>query len=244
MKLIQLLIFTLLLSWQTITLAGQNKQVLFIGNSYTFTYDVPGLTAKLAQYNGDKLIFDSSLLGGYQLSQHLEYQVTLQKVAKQQWDHIVLQEFSTKAFNNYLGFEQSVILFDSLFKQHNAVKPEQVILYMTWGRQNTQLHPKYPYNLHQQATIDAYNKVAKKLNMQVAPVGLAWRAVREDGDKINLYDADGTHQSFAGGYLAACVFYATIFNKSPVGIAFYGELDKKQALYLQQQAWLAVQSQS
>ena len=35
--------------------------------------------------------------------------------------------------------------------------------------------------------------------------------------EINLYHSDGKHPSLAGTYLAASVFFATLYNKSPVG---------------------------
>ena len=107
---------------------------------------------------------------------------------------------------------------------------------MTWGREN---NPSYPYYEHQKLTIDAYNTMANTFDTKVAPVGVAWKKVRDDNDAIHLYDSDGTHPSYSGSYLAACVFYATIFNKSPVGLTYTGSLTPLQAQYLQLKAFAA-----
>jgi len=76
-----------------------------------------------------------------------------------------------------------------------------------------------------------------------------------------LYVADKSHPNSAGSYLAACVFYATIFGKSPEGLAAritgtiiehtgkitdaQGELinlSKQDAAFLQKIAWETVRN--
>jgi PKD repeat protein len=57
---------------------------------------------------------------------------------------------------------------------------------------------------------------------------------------INLYSSDNSHPSVAGTYLAACTFYATIFETSPVGLSYTGGLNTAQAAFLQQIAYQTV----
>jgi len=72
----------------------------------------------------------------------------------------------------------------------------------------------------------------------LAPAGEAWQLARQTHPEINLY-ADDRHPSTAGTYLAACVFYITLFNK-PVTGATSLTLDKSQAKILRQIAEQAV----
>ena len=51
-----------------------------------------------------------------------------------------------------------------------------------------------------------------------------------------LWQDDGSHPTVAGTYLAACVFYASIFHESPVGLAYDAGLAKELAASLQQGA--------
>jgi hypothetical protein len=68
----------------------------------------------------------------------------------------------------------------------------------------------------------AYFGIAGELNAAVAPVGIAWQKARAANPELQLYQNDKSHPTPAGSYLAACVFYATLFDKSPVGLP--GEL--------------------
>jgi hypothetical protein len=72
----------------------------------------------------------------------------------------------------------------------------------------------------------------------VAPCGAAWHQMSLDNNSFwsGLYSGDGSHPSAWGTYLNACVFYATIFRKSPVGIPFYSNIGQQDAEDLQQLA--------
>lgn len=48
--------------------------------------------------------------------------------------------------------------------------------------------------------------------------GDAFAICSRDHAEINLYDGDGHHASREGTYLAACVFYAKLFGRTPVGL--------------------------
>lgn len=215
-------------------LAQDQKNVLFLGNSYTYTHNVPNTTKLLAQSNGDILKFDSHTPGGYRLNQHATNTTSLQKIRNTNWDHVVLQDQSLTPAYNFSGFYSGAkALIEEI---NNGSCTNNTILFMTWGRKN---NATYPYKEMQKRTTDNYNKVADAFETEISPVGVAWKKVRDDKDPVNLYSGDGSHQSFAGTYLAACVFYATIFDKSPVGLAYRGSLSAADALYLQNKAFEA-----
>ena len=44
-----------------------------------------------------------------------------------------------------------------------------------------------------------------------------WRDFLQNNPTVELYNADESHPSLNGSYLAACTFYAAIYHKSPVG---------------------------
>lgn len=51
----------------------------------------------------------------------------------------------------------------------------------------------------------------------MAPVGLAWQRFLREHEAPALHDRDQSHPTVAGSYLAACVFFAVLFQASPVG---------------------------
>ncbi|HEY8751088.1 MAG TPA: hypothetical protein VIM11_24105 [Tepidisphaeraceae bacterium] len=65
---------------------------------------------------------------------------------------------------------------------------------------------------------DAYLSIGRTLEVLVVPVGVAWQSAFKRNSKLVLPDKDGSHPDPLGSYLAACVFYATLFKASPVGL--------------------------
>lgn len=53
----------------------------------------------------------------------------------------------------------------------------------------------------------------------VSAVGPAFLDVYTNHPEINLYNADNSHPSVAGSYLAALCHYAAIYGLSPLGLA-------------------------
>jgi hypothetical protein len=62
-----------------------------------------------------------------------------------------------------------------------------------------------------------YVRHAEAVGALVAPVGRAWERASRDPE-LKLHTADGSHPNERGTYLAACVLYATLTNRSPVGL--------------------------
>lgn len=83
---------------------------------------------------------------------------------------------------------------------------------------------------------DAYLRIAENANASVAAAGPTWKYVRDNHPTIELFSTDGSHPSFAGTYLNACVFYSSLFHKSPEGASYIGSLDQTTAQILQQAA--------
>ncbi|MGH8689000.1 MAG: DUF4886 domain-containing protein, partial [Burkholderiales bacterium] len=87
---------------------------------------------------------------------------------------------------------------------------------------------------------DMYVSVGNEVGAYVIPVGLAFEeSYRRRPDFRIQKDYDGSHPNMYGTYLAACVVFASLYGKSPVGNTYdyYGAVDKASAAYLQQVAW-------
>jgi hypothetical protein len=70
----------------------------------------------------------------------------------------------------------------------------------------------------QKAITEAYTHIAREINSIVAPVGLAWERAVKETPELTLYHEDQSHPGPAGTYLAASVFYAIFYGKSPEGL--------------------------
>ena len=181
--------------------------VLFIGNSFTARNDVPTLIAQLAAARGHALTHRLIQAGGASLRMHWNKGEAQRAIAESRWDRVVLQEQSTLPIKNPRRMHENVRLFDEVIRASGA----QTVLYLTWARRHAP---------ETQALITrAYREIGAELGAAVAPVGEAWERVLQTPGHPDLYDADGSHPSLAGSYLAACVLFATLYGENPVGIA-------------------------
>jgi len=216
---------------------GQTS-VLFIGNSYVYVNDLPNTFRQLAQSLGDEVTVASSAPGGYTLLQHASYAPTQTAITAQQWDFVVMQEQSQlgalpiESTSTEYGALQ---LLADIEANWECTYP---VFYMTWGRQNgDDLNcDAFPfmctYDGMQEGLRSTYLYLATMNDAYVSPVGVAWKQVRDTQPQINLYDPDGSHPSVAGTYLAACVFYCTLFQESCVDATFNSSLPAGTAAIL------------
>jgi PKD repeat protein len=242
--------FTILALTFLITTAvfSQSKRVLFIGNSYTANNNLPLLTQNIALSFNDTLITDSNTPGGHTFNNHSTNATTLNKIALGTWDFVVLQAQSQEpSFSPTQVASQTYPFAEKLVDSIRSANPCTVpLFYMTWGRQNGDASncANYPpictFDGMNARLRESYLEMAVDNQSQVAPVGAAWKYVRDTYPTINLYNADQSHPSLAGSYLAACVHYAMIFKKSPVGSSFISTLNSTDAANLQLAAKLVV----
>ncbi len=234
-------LFTIVVLFCLVHERSQTYKALFIGNSYTYSNNLPSLVACLATANGDTLIYDSNTPGGYTFQAHSTNQSTISKINSQQWDYVILQEQSQKPSFSPAQVANEVLPYaaalDSLIKANNVCS--ETVFFMTWGRKygdpiNCQYYPPVCTYLGMQARLrESYLLMGQHNNSSVAPVGMAWKKSIQTDSTFNLYSADNSHPNLQGSYLSACVFYATMFGESPVGLNYYGSLNAGDALYLQ-----------
>jgi hypothetical protein len=126
---------------------------------------------------------------------------------------------------------ENIRLFDHAIKATGA----GTALYLTWARQNA---PET-----QQAITRAYTAIGEELGAAIVPVGVAWQNLLDAHRRPVLHDADKSHPTLAGSYLAACVFLGALFDESPVGIATdLKGLTRAEVALLQETAWAAVRT--
>lgn len=201
-------------------LTSSPRRILFIGNSYTA--GIRRMVQKMvaaSPYSSCELAFITP--GGKTLQLHLENEDTMQKIRTGNWDIVVLQDQSQTPAVFPDKFQNAAKDIDKIIDDSGA----QTVFYETWGRRdgdkmNIQLFPDY--KSMQKALSESYKKVARRCRAKLAPVGQAWAELRKEHPELGrkLYKADGSHPSGHGAYLAACVFYATLFDADSSTIDF------------------------
>jgi hypothetical protein len=204
-------------------------RILFIGNSFTSRNQLPRLLVDLAAAAEPpwRVDAESIVAGGASLRRHWNAGIAQKALAAAEWDYVVLQEQSTLPIKNPKRYHENARLFATEIAKHGA----KALLYLTWSRQQV---PQTQAQLT--AAVEA---IGAEVDARVIPVGQVWHAVLQQIPDLALYDADGSHPSAAGSYLAACTFLVGLFDEPPTGWSVSDRLkiDRDVAARLHAFAW-------
>ncbi len=216
------------------------QRILFLGNSYIYCNELPTMLAQLAAAGGKEVDVHQVTAGGVTLEWHAQNEATLATLCET-WDVVVLQEHSIRPIQDTPQMFMAAAALQPMIASTGA----QTVLFMTWARQH---FPEMQAGLAR-----VYTTLAQEIGARVAPVGLAWEAALAADPSLALYTEDKSHPTPLGSYLAACVFYATFFGESPVGLPAkltttggetLVEIPEVQARLAQSVAWEVVQKHS
>lgn len=202
-------------------------RILFIGNSLTFGHDVPGLVQKIGASERRCVEAATFAAGGTTLRMHWDQGEVQAAIRLKRWDFVVLQEQSQQW--RLAPDETAAVLpeYLALIRQQGA----EPLLYMTWAWGNEFQNQPQVAKFH--------NDLGARFRVRVVPVGAAWQQWLDARPDIPLHEPDNNHANQAGAYLAATVFYAQLFQRSPVGLANLSGLGDSDAAALQEAAWRA-----
>lgn len=228
----------------SIVAQATTRRVLFIGNSYTYTNNMPLMLQNIAAAMGDTLVYDESDPGGYTLQQHTVYAPTITKIFSQQWDLVVIQEQSELP-----AFPLSQVItdvypyatrLDSMVHANDTCT--QTMFMMTWGHANgdppncAAVPEICTYDGMQQHLRESYMQMALDNHAIVAPVGMAYKIMMDSTYSPWLYSADSSHPVVPGSYIEACVLYGSIFHRPALNCSYLSGLAAADAHLLQRVA--------
>jgi len=223
--------------------------ILFIGNSYTGTENVPNRVKQLATSAGWATPYIESVSpGSAQLWEHANGTASNAPTrilngpggtGLKDWDIVVLQEQSQLPANptDKTWFYSGAL---SLYNQIQQYNPNaQVVLYETWARhssynfagasyyigddaQDMQDRLSESYNYVADTYIPTYSNAADKTDVRVAEVGEAWRASYLDDPNFLLHQTDKSHPTSEGVYLSALMLYSEIYFSGVNGLSNAG----------------------
>ena len=198
--------------------------ILFIGNSYTYFFDLPSLFGGLCRANGHDVRVDSVTAGGRKLHECLtEFYNDLntedplgkrisELLEEVEYDVLILQEQSCLPYHNTGLFLAGAVGLSTI------IGAWRTVLYATWGRMDGSEDLDYFGWTRESMTrglYDAYCMAAELVHGEVSPVGLCFAKAVETAPEIDLYDSDKSHPSYAGSCVAALCHYKTVFGEMP-----------------------------
>ena len=185
---------------------GEGTRVLFVGNSYLYYNDIPGIVQALADSaHGEKLSVAVVAGADLALIDHWNEGTARRVIAEGGMKWVVLQQGPSSVEANRDTLRIATKLFADVVAKANA-RPALFSAWPTASRRED-----FP------RAIESYRLAAGDVNAILLPVAAAWVTAWDRTRALQLY-ADPLHPSVEGAYLSALVVYAQLFGKTPKGL--------------------------
>ncbi len=187
---------------------GDTLRVLFVGNSFTYFWNLPQVVQSMAESQGRVILTRQSTAGGASLEQHWKGDKglkTKQLIEAGGWDFVVLQDHSSQPIDAPESFTNYGKKFAALVREAGA----EPLFFTTWA---------YKSNPLMQATLTRkYAELAGELKAENLPMGPAWASVRQYRPDMEMY-FDDKHPAPLGTYLIGLAFYKKLSGQSVLKI--------------------------
>lgn len=187
-------------------LIGEGRRALFIGNSYTYYADIPGLVQAMADSaGGDKIAVETVAGPDMALVDHWNEGTAKREIAEGGWEWVVLQQGPSSVQVN----RDSLRTLTQMFGVEISKVSAKAALFSAW--------PSSTRTQDFDRAIESYTLAASDVSGVLLPVAASWKKAWESDATLQLY-ADGLHPSAIGAYLAAATIYSKLLNKTPKGL--------------------------
>lgn len=211
------------------------KRILFVGNSYLYYNDsVHNHVRRIAEENGPHRAYQykSATIGGARLSHH--FIDSLLQPGRlgidEPFDLVILQGGSGEVLSGKSRREFAGQARDMTKKIRRT--GAELALYLTpaYVKPHEKVDPKMIDKI-----VKTYVETGNELDALVIPVGLAFELAYARRPDIVLHkEFDGSHPSMLGTYLAACVVYASVYQRPVADIEYdyFGAVSEADARFL------------
>ena len=181
------------------------KRVLWIGNSRSFTNDMPAMVRAIADESGsaEKLQIVEHLLPGARLRDHWTNDRVHALLAAEPWDEIIIQAQSGAHFKDERGYFHD---YGARLVRKAKDNAGTVRLLVTWTYDDADMSKTSRDTYHRRIQSD-HKTLASKTGVELTNVGKIWEANRTTSFDFPL-TTDGNHPTPQGSYIAALALYS------------------------------------
>ena len=178
--------------------------ILFVGNSLTYTNDLPGmLELMIESYGGiEDVHVESVAFPNFGLPDHWAEGSALERIRAGGWDYVVIQQGPSATEGR-----PSLLEYSNRFADEVGQSGGRLALYMVWPSSNR----FFDFD----GVSDSYATAAAQNGALLFPAGEAWREAWAIDPDLDLYSADRFHPSLLGTHLAALVMFEQITGRDP-----------------------------
>jgi hypothetical protein len=188
----------------------ETLRVLFVGNSFTYYFNLPQVVSAMAKSQGVNILTRQSTVGGSTLEEHwkeLKGTRTRKLLDSLKWDYVVLNNHSLITAEAPDKFMEYSTKFIELVRAKGA-KP---VIMQTWGYKSNPLLIR--------PIVEQYSKLAKATKADMVPAGELFMETRKWRPDLELFQ-DDKHPSSNGTYLLGLAFFKYFTGLSTADIPF------------------------
>lgn len=187
----------------TIEIPPANVRVLFVGNSLTYTHDVPGLVQALADRAGHSMSHGTIAYPNYALEDHWNDGIAAE-ITRLRPDVVIMQQGPSSLPDS----RDHLITWSRTLADAVRTAGGEPALYMVW--------PDASRRFAFDAVHDSYAMAAAEAQALFMPAGSAWVEAWKRDATLPLYGPDGFHPSYLGALVAAHSIYAVLLDVDPM----------------------------
>ncbi len=215
--------------------SSDTTRVLFVGNSLTYYNDMPQTFQSISNSLGHSVYIETHTPGGTGFANHVVNPQVYTLFKKGGWDAVVLQpgtgDSAGESFGGSpkaLSVERIKLLRDSIYKYNPCC---HIFFYEisngVYGNSQDDLNV---YNQVMDTIRSNIQYFSEATQIPFSPVGEAFRTQWNSDLNTMLWNSYGdVHPNAKGSYLAACVFYTSIFRQPSLGADYFDSLSQEQA---------------
>lgn len=231
-KLLLLCVFlTSIINAQTLS---DPLNVLFVGNSLTYFYEVPQTFKAIAEEQGYFVNLDQHTPGSTGFVDHINNSELFQKFDNTVWDYVILQPGTSESIEFSQPIESTIIqahqLRDKIYENSPCAS---IYLYETsYGIVDSSPEELQQYLDTQVLIKNNLIQMSNQIEIPIVPVGETFQTSIQESPEHFLWESYGDiHQNENGAFLAACTFFNALFQKPIFNSSINSTLSEIEANY-------------
>lgn len=182
------------------SLAQATQKILFVGNSLTYTNDLPRLVQKCAIRLDIDVATTTITKPNYALIDHWKEGHVQREISKEKYNYIIMQQGpSSQPYGR-----KSLIEYAKKLKKLCEKHGSKLAIFMVW--------PSRSYFHTFDGVIESHKLASEATDAILCPVGEKWKAHFDSTNNFDYYGSDGFHPSEKGSSKAAEIIVETLFS--------------------------------
>ena len=198
-----------------------NEKILFIGNSFTFYWNLPSQVERMSIERGLNWDVKHFTLPSATLKTLWNDPDLKSILESETFDHVIIQEHSTNILTNANGNSEFY------FGQITSLIPDstQIHFFSTWMYPSME---QFNTNNEEYPIEESIKQIIEGTTAKIIPVGRAFKLFQNKYPQFNLLMEDDKHPNPNGSYLASCIIFSHLSAESSLNLSKrYKGIDNK-----------------